>query len=370
MKPKLLPILLPILATVLLAFAINGCQKEVVEKAPLQSKKASVNNNDGPPGAQKPTVYNVDVFNVIAQSAWAGGIVSLPKGSPAVLDKGLVWSDYYFPTLEEGNYIDYVSAGLGVGTFTAEMPNLEPGKVYYVCAYATNSVGTNYSLWETFAPSAAVTVTDCPEMIEYEGGIYHGVQIGGQCWMKENLNIGTIIPAGTVPTNNLKIEKYCYNNSEANCTEYGALYSWDEMMQYTDPSTSNPSGVTGICPPGWHIPSMAEATQLKVALGGESVAGGAMKETGNRHWKKQNVGATNSSGFTALGSGLLQSTGYLNLQITTRIWTTNDFHYRRPPYPTYYWTMELRNAYSRLDLYHYAPEFGNPVRCLKDPATN
>ena len=71
--------------------------------------------------------------------------------------------------------------------------------------------------------------------VAYSGKIYHAVQIGDQCWLKENLNVGTKInssTAGQQQTANGTIEKYCYNNDENNCDIYGGLYEWNEAMQY------------------------------------------------------------------------------------------------------------------------------------------
>lgn len=68
-------------------------------------------------------------------------------------------------------------------------------------------------------------------------------------------------------------------------------------------SSANPSGVQGVCPTGWHLPSDAEWKKLTDYLGGESVAGGKLKETGTTHQKSDNTGATNESGFTALPGG-------------------------------------------------------------------
>ena len=67
----------------------------------------------------------------------------------------------------------------------------------------------------------------------YEGQMYRTVQIGNQCWFKENLNVGTMIPGSQEMTDNSIIEKYCYENDPANCATYGGLYQWNEMMQYT-----------------------------------------------------------------------------------------------------------------------------------------
>lgn len=154
----------------------------------------------------------------------------------------------------------------------------------------------------------------------YGGKTYNTVQIGNQCWMRENLNIGKMVTSLTTSSshsecsNNGTIEKYCYNNDSANCAIYGGLYDWNEIMQYT----TIPGG-RGICPTGWHIPTDEEFCTLSTyldlnancnAYGVESyMAGGKMKETGFTLWSSPNTGATNETGFSALGGGYRNSTG-------------------------------------------------------------
>ena len=129
----------------------------------------------------------------------------------------------------------------------------------------------------------------CGDEIRYEGKTYHTVLIGTQCWMKVNLNVGTMIDGPSISptgkqTNNQIIEKYCYDNDTANCSTYGGLYEWNEAMQYvTTP------GARGICPEGWHIPISTEFQTLITTVGGD---GNAL--LANR---------TNSSGFSLLLSG-------------------------------------------------------------------
>jgi uncharacterized protein (TIGR02145 family) len=102
----------------------------------------------------------------------------------------------------------------------------------------------------------------CPGVptISYEGITYNTVQIFNQCWLKENLNVGTMISGSSEMEDNQIIEKYCYNNDPVNCDEYGGLYQWDEVMQY-----QNDPGVQGICPEGWHIPTDDEWNILEGA---------------------------------------------------------------------------------------------------------
>jgi len=90
-----------------------------------------------------------------------------------------------------------------------------------------------------------------------DGKVYSTVQIDTQCWMAENINIGTKVDGVVTQTNNGVIEKYCYDNLEENCDEYGAFYQWDEAMEY-----STEEGVQGICPEGWHLATKMEWHQM------------------------------------------------------------------------------------------------------------
>ncbi len=118
-----------------------------------------------------------------------------------------------------------------------------------------------------------------------DGQKYKAVCIGKQNWMAENLRYNA---SGSD----------CYPT--ADCNKYGRLYEWSTVMNSSAASTANPSGVQGICPKGWHIPSQAEWQQLITTIGGQH-SGGALKATAD--WNSPNLGATNAFGFTALGGG-------------------------------------------------------------------
>jgi uncharacterized protein (TIGR02145 family) len=136
-------------------------------------------------------------------------------------------------------------------------------------------------VWETG------TVTDI------DGNTYVTVKIGEQWWMAENLRV-TKDPSGAL------IESHAPNNDEGLIPTYGRLYTWDVVM-----NGATQPGAQGIAPDGWHIPSDAEWDTLFDFLGGDSVAGGRLKETGTAHWDPPNAGATNSSGFSGLPAGSL-----------------------------------------------------------------
>jgi uncharacterized protein (TIGR02145 family) len=158
----------------------------------------------------------------------------------------------------------------------------------YAWAYSACGNSTPVSLNQT--TSACVTPgAPCPgtPTVTYGGQVYNTVQIGSQCWFKENLNIGTRINSSLQQTDNSTIEKYCYNDLETNCNIYGGLYQWFETMQYV-----TTAGIQGICPTDWHIPTDGEwctVTQfldptVNCGVYGYSGtnAGGKMKSAGTR----------------------------------------------------------------------------------------
>ncbi len=207
----------------------------------------------------------------------------------------------------------------------------------------------------------------CPGIstVEYEGQVYNTVQIGEQCWFRENLNVGTKINStagGYQQTNNGTIEKYCYINIEANCDIYGGLYEGPEAMQYV-----TTEGAQGICPPGWHIPTVGEWNTLSDYLGGSSVAGGKMKSTGTIEagtglWHDPNIGATNESGFSGLPGGYRGSySGSFNyLGYNGDFWSTSQGSTIRA------WYRSLYHYYAYVSWGYDDKDYGFSVRCLQD----
>jgi len=185
---------------------------------------------------------------------------------------------------------------------------------------------------------------------------YETVQIGDQCWMAENLNIGIMINGSDNMNDDGIIEKYCYDNNTSDCEEYGGLYQWNEMMEYTVLQ-----GAQGICPNGWYIPSDDEWTTLTDFLGGESVAGGKMKEAGTTHWFPPNTGATNESGFTALPGGYRDIVGNLcDLTYNALFWSSSENS------SSHAWNRYLNYSGDAVHRYFSNKEHGFSVRCVQD----
>ncbi|MCP3999383.1 MAG: hypothetical protein GY727_00515, partial [Gammaproteobacteria bacterium] len=181
------------------------------------------------------------------------------------------------------------------------------------------------------------------------GKDYSTVQIGTQCWMAENLNYDQ----------NTFGDDWCYDNNSSNCDTYGRLYNWAAVMQGASSSNANPSGVQGVCPDGWHMPSHAEWTELTDYLGGLSVAGGKMKETGTTHWLSPNTGATNSSEFTGLPGGFRNYTGgFNNFSAGGYWWSSTE--------TSGAWRSSLYYNVGTVSWSNMNKQFGYSVRCLRD----
>ena len=140
---------------------------------------------------------------------------------------------------------------------------------------------------------------------------YGTVEIGNQCWMSENLNY-------TPSSGN----SWCYNNAPAQCNTYGRLYDWNTASNTTSSST-NPSGVQGVCPTGWHLPSDAEWKELEMELGmsqTEADGTGFRGTNEGNQLKTSSWGGINSSGFTALPGGLRNTTGSFSFESSFGYW--------------------------------------------------
>jgi uncharacterized protein (TIGR02145 family) len=201
---------------------------------------------------------------------------------------------------------------------------------------------------------------DCGDTLtdSRDGKKYATVLIGSQCWMKGNMNFGTLIQEDLAQINNGIPEKYCYDNLETNCDVYGGLYQWNEVMQYvTEPKSR------GICPEGWHVPANEEWDTLVAFLGGDVAAGGKMKQAGDANFLSPNIGATNKSGFSALPGGYSYSTGsyyFSNLQKVGYFWSSTADN------ETDVWFRSLGYSNEKIGRHVNYKSTGASVRCMRD----
>jgi uncharacterized protein (TIGR02145 family) len=328
--------------------------------------------------AMLPEVTTRSITAITFSSATGGGEVTSDGGAPVTV-RGVCWSTSENPTVSDSHTTD----GSGTGTFTSELTELSPLTTYYVRAYATNSAGTSYGDNVSFT-----TLTDDPNYYWEPGDdwldtrdnqTYKTVQIGGQVWMAENLKAkyysdSSALSDGTGAGNltgqySAKYWFY-YNNDPGNEDIYGLLYTWAAVMNGAPGSDSNPSGVQGICPTGWHVPSDSEWKELEMYLGMSQAAADSLDWRGTDEGikLKSTIGwdsggnGTNTSGFTALPAGFrYYDSNFGSLGIGALFWNSTE-------YDSYQANGRLLlNAYDNIFRSNDFKGIGCSVRCAKDP---
>ena len=292
------------------------------------------------------------VTDITPTTAKSGGS-QINTASGVIVSKGIVWNTSPSPTVDHFSK----SAGEGYAAFVCDMTNLQHNTKYYVRAYVTNQNGIFYGNEVSFTTLAKFTDIR-------DGNVYNWVKIGNQIWMAENLRY---LPSVVGPRTDSYATPYYYvygydgtsvaaAKATANYKTYGVLYNW--------------KAACNSCPDGWHLPSDAEWKELIDYLGGESLAGGELKETGTTHWASPNTGATNETGFTALPGGNRYETGtiydedgkFYSVGSYGSWWSATEYY----AYDSSAWCRYVRYDYSNVSRDYKGKDAGYSVRCVRD----
>lgn len=231
-----------------------------------------------------------------------------------------------------------------------------------------------------------------PTLTDIDGNVYNTVQIGNQCWMKENLR--TTHYANNVPirsgNNSTSIterypKRFAPNNDESLVPAYGYQYNWFALMPGASSSNANPSGVQGVCPDGWHVPSDAEWTQLenyvssqseyvctindsiyedyfpdvpKIAKSLAATTGWETNDIENNCTIGNDLNANNATGFSALPAGERAGSS-LGFCTYACFWTSTN----QGEYHLFREIWSSQDCVGRESAYGY---LGCSVRCVKD----
>lgn len=242
----------------------------------------------------------------------------------------------------------------------------------YLCTkngWASLIGGWSWDIPKEYRFNPSITYGTFTESAERGGQMYRIVTIGNeetsQTWMAENLNYYD---------ESLKGRSWCYgaegSENTTNCEVTGRLYTWAAAVGKTEEECGRDkncnlqqSDLRGVCPPGWHLPTLGEWFRL-YAIGGwhwPDVDKSFKSQTG---WvDDENVNSGNGSdvyGFSALPAGYRSSDGLFD----------------DAGYEAYFWTASEgnnRKAYASYS-YPYADTaalnidkgYGLSVRCIKD----
>ncbi len=207
----------------------------------------------------------------------------------------------------------------------------------------------------------------CPKTVaDADGNVYNTVKIGTQCWMKQNLRVGTMVTAATTQTNNSTIEKWCYNDTLANCMTTnnpnhpdGGLYQWNEAMQY-----STTAGAQGICPAGWHIPTHDELTTLERAVcTSGTCATDFPYDTTTTGYRGTNEGTklkpNGTSGFEFNLAGIGVAGSFFNRSASGGLWSSSESGVNA-------WGRGVLSGSAQVLRGAYSESSGLSVRCVQD----
>jgi uncharacterized protein (TIGR02145 family) len=161
--------------------------------------------------------------------------------------------------------------------------------------------------------------------------------------MSANLNYGSVIPSTQFPRDNCSAEKYCYNDIPSNCTSYGGLYTWDELMQYEDIPA-----IQGVCPPEWHVPVENEWNTLFNLYISNGFAGSPLKYSGY-------------SGFNALVDGSRFKYKVWGMDnFATLIWSSTSYGTDKA------WAHGMNSFNPSVSFYPASRSNAFSVRCIKN----
>ncbi len=310
------------------------------------------------------TVNTVSVLNITGTTAQSGGNITSDGGSPVSV-RGICWNTSHNPTVNN----NYTNDGSGIGSYVSVLTSLNSGTTYYVRAYAINGVGISYGNEVSFTPPVPFAC-GTSTVADFDGNNYQTVQLGEQCWMKENLrtahySTGEAITQGTTAQSSTSI-RYYYNSGNQ-----GFFYNWPAVMGPENVSANN----QGVCPSGWHVPDVGDWQQLCQYVGTQSQyvcdnnsSSVAKALTSKMGWFSasdqcapgNNPSSNNLTGFNAFPSGILSSGSYYYHGEEACFWSTNETNSSssRSPYFSY--------SSSSLHTADQSKKSGLPVRCLRD----
>lgn len=202
-----------------------------------------------------------------------------------------------------------------------------------------------------------------------DSNVYTYVKIGTQVWMAENLKyLPEVVGVDSGSKSSPLYYVYDYNGysvieakKKLSYNTFGVFYNFSAATIGNQNNSEITARVKGICPDGWHLPSDEEWTQLTDYLGGRPFAGGKLKVNDTTYWRSPNIGATNETSFSALGSGYRASDGtFLDLKINGFWWSsTADGQLSA-------WFRNMNYNYGDVYRTTFFKDAGFCVRCIQD----
>ena len=340
-----------------------------------------VRNETASTSQTQPNVFTGNIMDLNQTSVTIKGTMVNPE-NVSITAQGFEWK-----TTTGGTYTQVLATGTSM---SYNLTGLSANTSYTYRAFVTTGVGTRYGVEKTFTTLSENFVCGRSTVKDADNNAYNTVQLGNQCWMAENLrttkyadgtSISLVTTTASSGSSSTDAYRYYPNGNSGNVSRYGYLYNWKAVMRNSASSSDNPSGVQGVCPTGWHVPSSSEWTQLKNYVGSKSaylcsnssgnIAKALASKTG---WSSSTTtcsvgngtGTNDATGFGALPAGNYaynsNGTVYNNFGRIARYWCSTD----NGTLYVYDFSMSYGNSTATINSNVSYHSYGNSVRCLRD----
>ncbi len=210
-----------------------------------------------------------------------------------------------FSQVDEYNYKDTVLGGTDFvdDYFSFTPATIEDGGLHH--KYVTNGADKKYDL----KVNLDLYVIPCGpgDTILIGEDKYATVPVANRCWTKRNLRLNV---DGSRVYGDKTVESYI--------DTFGRLYTWNAAVANNPTPDAETGFVKGICPEGWHIPTVGERAKL------DAIDVATLNHT--TLWQGTHEPYTNTTGFTAVPAGIYNTAldRYEGFGTQTDWWTDNN----------------------------------------------
>jgi len=290
------------------------------------------------------------VSDITHNSVTIRGVINYDNSNENI-ERGLCWTiESRDPTINDSKIVDDIK---GTGYFSYVISGLSPSTAYYIRAYGINEAGVGYSSTRAIRTYDGTT-------IDSEGKVYYTTRIGNQEWMETNLNTtkfnnGDLIPTTDPVTLDIRgftdpLFQWLYDRSVGSIEDYGRLYTWHVA---TD--------TRGICPVGWHVPTISDWTDLMNFYGGENIVSDFFISGYNYSWDSHWLYGGGFPGFNESRAGYRSDEGYFNQRHSSgRHWSTTEYSSRES------YAIVIGTWGEQVNISTFNKNFGLTIRCLKN----
>ena len=203
---------------------------------------------------------------------------------------------------------------------------------------------------DTCEQHIVIAYPKCPDAVDCEGNVYHGVRIGCDCWTQRNLESTKYSDCEAI-ANVYAYASLQHPDTAANVATFGRLYTYEAAIR--DGADNGFGHVQGICPAGWYLPTPEKYIALN--------AYGSPALKSPLYWL--DGGGNNNTGFTALPAGYYNGARnrYEGLLSETYFWSTQNVGYETLNNSSF-----LRHDCDVVLMNHSHSGLGYSVRCIKE----